>query len=184
MTRRGGLRTRCAPPVDDGRSRSSCDDLAALDLLAGLLDFGEHVVVRDCGFNKHFLLFERDVVRGDAYQGEDGTDPRAGKRDGSGCSESIESQYLEGCIWTRLSRRVRDQALRHVPSVFLSTRSIAPEQPLHVMTWNVPSSSAKSPPQQTSSEGLTTLNLYVDFGAQKWGGCQRSQAFVAKHQAR
>lgn len=65
-----------------------------------------------------------------------------------------------------LSRRLRDQALRHVPSVFLSTRSIAPEQPLHVMTWAISNSSATCFPSKCVHEGLTTLNWYVDFGIQ------------------
>lgn len=80
-----------------GSPPRSVDDLAALDLLAGLLDLGEYVVVRDRGFDEHFLLFERDVVRGDACQGGERDGARTGAtRDGSGCSESAKNQYLEG----------------------------------------------------------------------------------------
>ena len=59
--------------VDDGDPPRSVDDFAAFDLLAGLFDLGEHIVVRDRGFDEHFLLFERDVVGGDACRERDGT---------------------------------------------------------------------------------------------------------------
>lgn len=97
--RRASDEVRCSSTM--GTPPRSVDDFAAFDLLAGLFDLGEHIVVRDRGFDEHFLLFERDVVGGDACRERDGTGGSAdgAMRIGLRCSEWDAGQCLEGWTW-------------------------------------------------------------------------------------